>query len=225
MTLGGVKALESAEIIVGYTSYCNKIRGFFPKKEYISTPMRQEIERCRMALELAASGRDVAMVCSGDAGIYGMASPLLELAGEYGVKVRIVPGVTAAVSGAAGLGAPLTSDFCVLSLSDLLTPREVMEKRIELAATADLVIVLYNPGSRARTGYLSWACEIVSRHRAPETVCGVASDIGSEDESFKVMTLSELSAFEAGMHDTVFIGSSATKLTAGKMVTPRGYRL
>lgn len=225
MTVGAVKALESAEMIVGYTAYCRKIHSFFPEKEYISTPMRQEIERCRTALELAAAGKQVVMICSGDAGIYGMASPLLELAGEYGVEVRIVPGVTAAVSGAAGLGSPLTSDFCVLSLSDLLTPWAVIERRLDRAAEADLVIVLYNPGSRTRAGHLACACEIVSRHRPPETVCGIAADVGGEGEKFEIMPLYQLAAFEADMHTTVLIGNSATKRIDGKMVTPRGYML
>lgn len=165
------------------------------------------------------------MICSGDAGIYGMASPLLELAGEYGIEVRIVPGVTAAVLAAAGLGSPLTSDFCVLSLSDLLTPWEVIERRLECAAEADLVIVLYNPGSRTRTGHLVRACEIVSRHRSPETVCGIAADIGGEGENFEIVPLYQLAEFEADMHTTVLIGNSATKLINGKMVTPRGYML
>ncbi len=225
MTVGAVRALENADIIVGYTSYCRKIHDLFPDKEYVSTPMRQEAERCRAALALAASGKRVAMICSGDAGIYGMASPILALAGEYGVKVRIVPGVTAALAGAAGLGSPLTADFCVLSLSDLLTPWEIIEKRLDLASSADLVLVLYNPGSRARTGYLARACGIVSRHRGPGTVCGVAVDVGGKSETFKIMTLSELFAFKAGMDATVFIGNSSTMLIDGRMVTPRGYKL
>lgn len=225
MTVGAVRALEEAEVIVGYTSYCGKIRGLFPDKEYVSTPMRREVERCRTALELAASGRRVVMICSGDAGVYGMTAPLLELCGEYGVRVRAVAGVTAAVSGAAGLGSPLTSDFCVLSLSDLLTPWEIIEKRLELAGEANLTTVIYNPGSSQRRGHLKRACEIMLRHRPPETVCGVAVDVGGERERFEIMTLSELADFEAGMDATVFIGGSGTKVVDGKMVTPRGYKL
>ena len=225
MTLAAYRTLETAEIVVGYGPYCEKVRELFPEKEYLSTPMRHETERCRAALELAASGKAVAMVCSGDPGVYGMASPIFLLAGEYGVEVRLVPGVTAALSGAAGLGSPLTADFCVLSLSDLLTPWETIEKRLELASAADLVIVLYNPGSRARTENLSRASKLIALHRPPETVCGVATDVGGGEESFQVMTLSELAAFRAGMRDTVFIGNSSTRLIDGKMVTPRGYKL
>ncbi len=225
MTLAAYRTLKAAEIVVGYGPYCQKVRAVFPEKEYLSTPMRRETQRCRAALELAASGKAVAMVCSGDPGVYGMASPILELAGEYGVEVRLVPGVTAALSGAAGLGSPLTADFCVLSLSDLLTPWETIEKRLELASAADLVIVLYNPGSRARTENLSRASKLIALHRPPETVCGVATDVGGGEESFQVMTLSELAAFRAGMRDTVFIGNSSTRLIDGKMVTPRGYKL
>lgn len=225
MTIAAYRALDAAEIVVGYGLYCQKVRAVFPEKECLSTPMRQETERCRAALELAASGRAVAMVCSGDPGVYGMASPILELAVEYGVEVRIVPGVTAALSGAAGLGSPLTCDFCVLSLSDLLTPWETIEKRLELAAEADLVIVLYNPGSHARAESLARACALIALHRPPETVCGVATNVGGGEESFRILTLAELTEFRAGMRDTVFIGNSSTRLINGKMVTPRGYKL
>ena len=129
MTVGAVRALEEADLIVGYTVYCDLVKPHFPGKEFLSTPMMKETERCRLALEQAAAGKKTAMICSGDAGIYGMASPILELAGEYGVSVEIVPGVTAASSGAALLGSPLTCDFAVISLSDLLTPWETIEAR------------------------------------------------------------------------------------------------
>ena len=154
MTVGAVKALETADVIVGYTLYCDLVKTYFPDKEYISTPMMKEIERCRMALEAAQSGKLTAMICSGDAGIYGMASPILELAGEYGVEAEIVAGVTAAASGAALLGSPLTCDFTVISLSDLLTPMEVIEKRIEGAAMSDICVVIYNPSSKKRADHL-----------------------------------------------------------------------
>ena len=225
MTVEAVKALKNTEIIVGYTSYCQKLKELFPEKEYISTPMKQEVERCRRALELSASGKRVVMACSGDAGVYGMAAPLLELCGEYGVEVRVIPGVTAALAGAAGLGSPLTADFCVLSLSDLLTPWEVIEKRLDLACAADLVIVLYNPGSRARREYLARACGIVSRHRGPDTVCGIAVDMGGRGETFRVTTLSELAVFEAGMDAAVFTGNSSAKVMGGGTAAPRGYKL
>lgn len=223
MTLQAVKALENADEIVGYTVYCDLLKPHFPGKNFYSTPMMQEVERCRIALEKAAEGKNIAMVCSGDAGIYGMASPILELAKEYNVEIDVIPGVTAAVSGAAVLGSPLTCDFATISLSDLLTPMEVIEKRLEGAAFGDLCIVLYNPSSKKRADYLSHACDIVLKHRSPDTVCGIVRNIGREGEEMKTMTLTELKDYEADMFTTVFIGCSRTKIIDGKMVTPRGY--
>ena len=224
MTLQAIKAIENADEIVGYTVYCDLLKPYFPDKEFFSTPMMQEVERCRLALEKAAEGKTIAMVCSGDAGIYGMASPILELAKEYKVEIEIIPGVTAAVSGAAVLGSPLTCDFTVISLSDLLTPMEVIEKRLESAAMGDLCIALYNPASKKRADYLARACDIILRHQSPDTVCGIVRNIGREGEEMKLMTLAELKDYAADMFTTIFIGNSRTKIIDGKMVTPRGYR-
>ncbi len=224
MTIGAVRALEKADLIVGYSVYCNLIKPYFPEKKFLSSPMKQEVQRCRTALEHAQSGETTAIICSGDAGIYGMASPVLELADEYGVETEIVAGVTAAASGAALLGAPLTNDFAVISLSDLLTPLDTIEKRIESAAEADLCIAIYNPSSLRRSDYLKRACSIVLRYRPPQTVCGIAQNIGREGETAHIMTLAELAEREVDMFTTVFIGNSATKVTGGKMVTPRGYK-
>lgn len=224
MTVGAVRALENADLIVGYTVYCDLIKPHFPGKTFLSTPMMQETARCRMALEHAAAGERVAMICSGDAGVYGMASPLLELAGEYGVEVNVIAGVTAALSGAALLGSPLTCDFAVVSLSDLLTPMEQIEKRIACAAEADLCLVLYNPSSHKRADYLRRACEILLRYRSPETVCGVARNIGRSGERTEIVSLSELFGMSVDMFTTMFVGNSGTKVIGGKMVTPRGYR-
>lgn len=223
MTLQAINAINAADIIVGYTVYCDLLRPHFPEKEFFSTPMMREVERCRIALEKAAEGKTTAMVCSGDAGIYGMASPIIELAGEYGVEIEIVPGVTAAVSGSAVLGSPLTCDFAVISLSDLLTPMEVIEQRLEGASSGDLCIVLYNPSSKKRADYLAHACDIVLKHRSPDTVCGIVKNIGRDGEEMKLMTLAELKSYPADMFTTVFIGNSRTKIVDGKMVTPRGY--
>ena len=223
MTLQAIKTIEAADVIVGYTVYCDLLKPHFPDKEFFSTPMMQEVERCRLALEKAAEGKTIAMICSGDAGIYGMASPIIELAGEYGVEIEVVPGVTAAVSGSAVLGSPLTCDFAVISLSDLLTPMEVIEQRLEGASSGDLCIVLYNPSSKKRSDYLSHACDIILKHRSPDTVCGIVKNIGREGEDMKLMTLAELKDYSADMFTTVFIGNSKTKIVDGKMVTPRGY--
>jgi len=224
MTIGAVKALEQADLIVGYTVYCKLIKPYFPAKKFLSTPMMKEVERCRLALEHAAGGETTAIVCSGDAGIYGMASPVLELAEEYDVEIEIVAGVTAASSGAALLGSPLACDFAVVSLSDHLIPMEVIEKRLESAAEADFCIVLYNPTSHRRAGYLKHACEIIMRHRSPKTVCGIAQNIGRTGESMRLMTLTELAEAQADMFTSVFIGNTKTKNIGGRMVTPRGYK-
>ena len=226
MTWEARAALEQAEVLCGYTVYLDLIRGEFPDKEYFSTPMTQEIERCRAALERARSGRTTALVCSGDAGVYGMAGPLLELARDYPeVEVEVVPGVTAALAGAAVLGAPLMHDFAVLSLSDLLTPWEVIRRRLELAAQGDFVLCLYNPSSRRRRDHLRMACDIVLAHRGPETVCGWVRNAGRAQEEHQVLTLGELQEAQVDMFTTVFIGSAATRRIGDRMVTPRGYEL
>ena len=226
MTWEARAALEQAEVLCGYTVYLDLIRGEFPDKEYFSTPMTQEIERCRAALERARSGRTTALVCSGDAGVYGMAGPVLELAPQFPeVEIQVVPGVTAALAGAAVLGAPLMHDFAVLSLSDLLTPWEVIRRRLELAAQGDFVLCLYNPSSRRRRDHLRLACDIVLAHRGPETVCGWVRNAGRAQEEHQVLTLGELREAQVDMFTTVFIGSAATRRIGDRMVTPRGYEL
>ena len=226
MTWEARAALEQAEVLCGYTVYLDLIRGEFPDKEYFSTPMTQEIERCRAALERARSGRTTALVCSGDAGVYGMAGPVLELAPQFPeVEIQVVPGVTAALAGAAVLGAPLMHDFAVLSLSDLLTPWEVIRRRLELAAQGDFVLCLYNPSSRRRRDHLRMACDIVLAHRGPETVCGWVRNAGRAQEEHQVLTLGELREAQVDMFTTVVIGSAATRRIGDRMVTPRGYEL
>lgn len=226
MTWEARAALEQAEVLCGYTVYLDLIRGEFPDKEYFSTPMTQEIERCRAALERARSGRTTALVCSGDAGVYGMAGPVLEVAPQFPeVEIQVVPGVTAALAGAAVLGAPLMHDFAVLSLSDLLTPWEVIRRRLELAAQGDFVLCLYNPSSRRRRDHLRMACDIVLAHRGPETVCGWVRNAGRAQEEHQVLTLGELQEAQVDMFTTVFIGSAATRRIGDRMVTPRGYEL
>lgn len=216
-------ALEKADMICGYTLYVDLLRPLYPEKDYYTTGMTGEIERCRFCLEQAA-GKTVALVCSGDAGVYGMASPVLELAPAYpDVKIEIVPGVTAALSGAALLGAPLGHDFCVISLSDRLTDWSIIEKRLRMAARGDFAICLYNPASRHRADYLKRACDILLEELDGSTVCGLARMIGREGESYRLLDLQTLRDTEADMFTTVFIGSSQTRNIAGKMVTPRGY--
>ncbi len=224
MTIAAEKAIISSELIVGYTKYVELLRDHFPEKKYSSTGMKQERERVEFALKEAAD-KTVSLVCSGDSQLYGMAGLAYELSGSYpDVEIKVVSGVTAAFSGGAVLGSPLTHDFAVISLSDLLTPAEKIRKRLECAAECDMVIVLYNPSSKSRADYLQKACDIVLKYRSEGTVCGYVRNIGREGEESRIMTLAELRNTAADMFTTVYIGSSETKVIGGKMVTPRGYR-
>ena len=219
------EALSRAQVLCGYTVYVDLVAPLFPGKETYTSPMTKELERCRWALETAQSGRDVAFVCSGDAGVYGMAGLLLQLAPQFpAVEIRVVAGVTAALSGGAVLGAPLGHDFCVVSLSDLLTPWEVIENRLRCAARGDFCLCLYNPSSRKRAGYLQKACDILLEEgRSPRTVCGWVKNIGREGQESRVLSLLDLRGEQLDMFTTVFVGSSATQEVNGRMVTPRGY--
>lgn len=219
------EALERAQVLCGYTVYVELIAPLFPGKEIYTSPMKKELERCRLAMETVQGGKDVALVCSGDAGVYGMAGLVLQLSPQYpGVEVQIVAGVTAALSGGAVLGAPLGHDFCVISLSDLLTPWEMIEKRLRFAARGDFCLCLYNPCSRKRADYLEKACDILlAEGKSPDTVCGFVRNIGREGQSAQVLVLKELRNAKLDMFTTVFIGSSATQEISGRMVTPRGY--
>ena len=224
MTAKAVKALAESDVIAGYTVYVDLVQEFFPEKKFITTPMRRERERCVMAFQEASKGLTVAMVCSGDAGVYGMAGLIFELSPEFpDTQIEVVPGVTSALSGAALLGAPLGHDFCAISLSDLLTPWELIEKRLLAAAEADFAICLYNPASKKRKDYLKKACELILRYRSPETVCGYARNIGREGQEMGLLTLEQLREFDADMFTTVFIGNSQTVRIGERMVTPRGY--
>ena len=226
MTIQATKALESCDVIVGYTVYVDLVKDHFPGKEFLTTPMRRETERCRLAFEQAAAGKTTAMICSGDAGVYGMSGLMLEIGEEFPqVEVEMVSGVTAAVAGAAVLGAPLIHDFAVISLSDLLTPWEKIEKRLLLAAEADFVICLYNPSSKKRHDYLQRACDLMLRSKAEDTVCGTVSQIGRDGEQMRLCTLRELRDLQVDMFTTVFVGNSQTRAVNGHMVTPRGYRV
>ncbi len=226
MTLRAIRTLEECQVIVGYTVYVDLIKSHFPDKEFITTSMRQEIERCRIAFSQADLGKKTAMICSGDSGIYGMSGLILEIGAEYPkVSVELVSGVTAALSGAALLGAPIMHDFAVISLSDLMTPWEQIEKRLEAAAKADFSICLYNPSSKKRADYLRRACDILLKYKNKDTPCGIAINIGRREEDSSLYTLEMLRDIQVDMFTTVFVGNSATKIINGKMVTPRGYKI
>ena len=218
-------ALEECDLLVGYTAYIDLVKEDFPDKETLSTGMRREVDRCRAAVEAALTGKSVAVVCSGDSGVYGMAGLIYEVAQEYDpIDIEVVPGITAACGGAAVLGAPLTHDFAVVSLSDLLTPWEKIEARLTAAARADFVLCLYNPASRSRPDYLRRACDILlSAGKSPDTVCGTVRNIGRAGEEARILTLGRLRDTQVDMFTTVFVGNSQTKVLGGKMVTPRGY--
>ena len=226
LTAQAKTALENADVLCGYTVYIDLIRPFYPEKEVHSTGMTKEIDRCRWALETAQSGKTVALVCSGDAGVYGMASPILELAPNYpNVEIEVIPGLTAALSGGAVLGAPLAHDFCVISLSDRLTPWEMIEKRLACAAMGDFCVAIYNPSSKGRPDYLQRAVRILLQNgKAEETVCGIVRNIGRERQQSAIVTLRELENKQVDMFTTVYIGNKETKNIESKMVTPRGYR-
>ena len=225
MTGQALEVMEQCQVIAGYTVYVDLVRGLFPHKEFLTTAMTREEERCRKAFDCCMEGKNTAMICSGDAGVYGMAGLILELAEQYpGVSVRTVPGITAACAGAAVLGAPLMHDFAVISLSDRLTPLEVIWNRVEAAARADFVICLYNPASKGRPDYFRQACSRILKYRPGHTVCGLAVNIGREGEGMEVLALEDLKERRVDMFTTVYIGNSHTRQIGPYMVTSRGYR-
>lgn len=227
MTVQAIEAMKAADLIVGYTTYIDLIRGIFPDKNFLNTPMTQEVERCKIALKEAGKGQQVALISSGDSGIYGMAGIMLQVVQASGedIPVRIIPGVTAASAGASILGAPLMNDFAVISLSDLMVPLEQIMLRVKCAAEGDFVICLYNPKSRKRKDYLEKASDIVSNFRKPETPVGIVRRAGRENSSCELTTLKELKNAEVDMFTMVIIGNSTTYVRDGKMITPRGYVL
>ena len=226
MTPQAEAALLRSDLIVGYKTYVDQIRPVFPDKEYKVSGMRQELLRIREALEEARTGKTVAVISSGDASVYGMGGLLWELSEQYDdVDVECIAGITAALSGGAVLGAPMGHDFTCISLSDLLTPWDLIRRRLELAAEGDFVIALYNPSSRTRQHRYEEACRILLEHRPGNTVCGWCRNIGRQGEEWKVCTLKELQQQPVDMLTTVFIGNSRTRVIRGRMVTPRGYEL
>lgn len=225
MTLAAREAVLQSDLVVGYTTYVKLMAQLFPEKTYVSTGMTKERDRVAYAIEQVLSGRQVTLICSGDSAVYGMAGLAIEMAdGDPKIEIVVVPGVTAALSGGAVLGAPLTHDFCVISLSDLLTPWETIKKRLTCAAMGDFTIAIYNPSSKKRADYLAKACEIMLAYKKPDTVCGVVKNIGRAGQESRILPLCELQHLDVDMFTTVFIGNQETKTVGGKMVTPRGYQ-
>ena len=226
MTGRAIRALNESDVIIGYTVYVDLVKEYFAGKEFMTPPMKKEVDRCVLAFEEAKKGKTVSMICSGDAGVYGMAGLMYEIGEEYPeVVIEVIPGVTAALGGSAVLGAAVGHDVSLISLSDLLTPWELIEERLRCAAKADFVICLYNPSSRKRSTYLAKACEIMLEYKAEDTVCGIVKNIAREGETMQTLTLKELKETTVDMFSTVFIGNKQTKVIREKMVTPRGYRI
>lgn len=224
MSLRAIEALETADLIMGYTTYVKILKEIFPDKEFKSTGMTREVDRCRAALE-EAKDKTVALVSSGDSGIYGMASITYQVASQMGsdVRIEVIPGITAASSAASLLGAPLTHDTALISLSNCLTPWDIIVRRLEATSSSDMVIALYNPRSKARPDVLAEAIGIISRYRPSTTPVGVARNIGRSDQSSYCTTLGELDCESIDMFCTLIIGNSKTFVEGDKMITPRGY--
>ncbi|WP_300277833.1 precorrin-3B C(17)-methyltransferase [Peptacetobacter sp.] len=227
MTIEALEAIKKSDVIVGYKTYIKLIEKIISDKEIVQNGMRKEIDRCKMAVEIAKEGKNVAVVSSGDSGIYGMAGLILELLVKEKEKidVKVVPGVTASIAAASVLGAPIMHDFCHISLSDLLTPWEVIEKRLKLAAEADFVICLYNPRSKGRSEHLSRAFEIMGEFKDGKTPVGIVKNAGREGEEKYICTFESMNFEIVDMTTMVIIGNKSTFIEKDMMITPRGYTL
>jgi len=224
-----LEALERSEVVVGYKTYIELISGLLASKEVVSTGMTREVERCHLAIDRALEGKKVALVSSGDPGVYGMAGLAIELLEQRGalgtVELEVIPGITSATAAAACLGAPLMHDFVVISLSDLLTPWEIIEKRLELAARGDFVVVLYNPASKKRTEQIRTARRIMLEHKSGETPVGIVRNVAREKEEKTITDLDHMLEHNIDMFTIIIIGNSHTRLAGKYMVTPRGYQV
>ncbi|OCQ52627.1 Cobalt-precorrin-3B C(17)-methyltransferase [Photorhabdus australis subsp. thailandensis] len=227
MTQEAIAAIREAEIVVGYKTYTHLVKHLTMDKEVIKTGMCKEIERCQTAIDLALSGRNVALISSGDAGIYGMAGLVLELVCQQqcDLEVKLVAGITASIAAASLLGAPLMHDFCHISLSDLLTPWPMIEKRIIAAAQADFVICFYNPRSRGREGHLAKAFELMRPWKAAQTPVGVVKAAARKKQDKWITTFGEMDFSPVDMTSLVIVGNQTTYCRDGLMITPRGYEL
>jgi len=229
MSLRAYNVLKEAEVIIGYKTYVDLLDDLVEGKEIISSGMTREVERSLLAIEMAAAGKYVAVVSSGDPGIYGMAGITLELLEKEKMSdrlaVEIIPGITSANAAASSLGAPLMHDFAVISLSDLLTPWEVIERRLAAAAQADFVTVLYNPVSKKRTEQIKKAREIFLRYKSPSTPVGIVRNAKRGDEEVIKTDLEHFLEYPIDMFTVVLIGNRQSYRTARFMITPRGYNV
>ena len=224
MTFRAYDVLKNSDIIIGYKTYVDLIEGMFPDKKIIKSYMKKEVERCEETLKLALEGNIISLISSGDAGVYGMAGLMLEIAGDQ-VEVEIVPGITSANASASLGGAPIVHDSVNISLSNLLTDWELIKKRIDLASQGDFVITLYNPKSSGRPELINEARDIMLKHKRKDTPVLIARNVGREGENYDITTLDKMLDYEINMFSTVIIGNSNTKVVNNKMITPRGYKV
>lgn len=226
ITPAAVRCIREADVVIGYRTYLDLLPDLLEGKDVVSSSMMQEVDRCRNAFQMAAQGRRVVMVSGGDPGIYAMAGLLFEIAAETGadVDIEVVPGIAAVNSCAARLGAPLMHDFATISLSDLLTPWETIERRLHAAGSADFVIAIYNPKSKKRIEQIARAQAILLQYRKPETPVGIVRAATRADESILLTDLGHMLEAEITMQTTIIVGNSVTFAWHGRMVTPRGYR-
>ena len=224
MTFRAYDVLKNSDIIIGYKTYVDLIEDMFPDKKIIKSYMKKEVARCEETLKLALEGNITSLISSGDAGVYGMAGLMLEIAGGQ-VEVEIVPGITSANASASLGGAPIVHDSVNISLSNLLTDWELIKKRIDLASQGDFVITLYNPKSSGRPELINEARDIMLKHKRKDTPVLIARNVGREGENYDITTLSEMLDYEINMFSTVIIGNSNTKVVNNKMITPRGYKV
>jgi precorrin-3B C17-methyltransferase len=223
MTLKALETIKNCDVVVGYTYYIELIKDLIEGKRVIKTGMKGEVERCKMAVEEAGKGYNTCIISTGDSGLYGMAGPILELA--QGIDVEIIPGVTSSFCAAAEVGAPIMHDFCTISLSDLLTSWEVIEKRLNMAAQGDFAIALYNPKSKGRPDHIYKAIEILLKYMKPTTPAALVRNAGREGNEKRIMTLGTIDYDFIDMMTVVLIGNSNTYIKDGRIITPRGYSI
>ncbi|KXG78906.1 precorrin-3B C(17)-methyltransferase [Thermotalea metallivorans] len=226
MSMRAIRAIEDAEVVIGYKTYIDLIRDLLAGKEVIDSGMRKEVERCHLTLDKALEGKKVALVSSGDAGVYGMAGIMLEIKDERDedIDIEIVPGITAASAASAVLGAPMMHDFAVISLSDLLTDWELIKKRLTCAAMGDFVVALYNPKSMGRVHQIEEAREIMMKYKGKDTPVGIVKNAKRQGEEVIITDLEHMLDYAIDMLTVVVIGNAHTYVKNGKMITPRGYQ-
>ena len=227
LSLRAIDAIKNSEVIVGYKTYIDLIQSLIGDKEVVSSGMRREVDRCQQVIDFAVEGKSVSLISSGDPGVYGMAGILLEMVAKSNphIEVEVVPGITSALSSASLAGAPLMNDFCVISLSDLMTPWPIIEHRINKASEGDFVLTIYNPKSKERVEQIEICAQTIMQHRSPQTPVAIIKNAMREKSVVTLTTLQEMCSCPIDMTTTLIIGNSQTYIANGKMITPRGYAI